>query len=502
MSGVTEHRETEFKFRVPADVTVDLEQILHAADARFTREPVRSMSATYYDTSNVNLLRWGITLRHRTGGDDDGWHMKIPSHSTGDTPARDEIRVDASTTSIPMELASIAAPLIRRQEIVAMAEVRTERAPFLVVGHAGDRLIEVVDDHVQVGTPGLEPSATFHEIEVELLEDVPESRHLARAIGSALLDAGTEASSVSKAAQALGRRASDPPDVPALDFPDSDAPAIDALQAIFSRYVRDLLLADVGVRRDLPDSVHQMRVSCRRLRGALTTFRPLLDPGVTSFLREELAWLAAELGQVRDTEVQIEVLGEGIADEAACEFVVNQLQQRLRAARSSALAALRSDRHDFLIEDLILLVSEPPVGSRAFETVDTVISECVKIPWIKLRRRVEKSDLESPAEQWHRIRIQAKKARYAFESVAPIFGEGYRKLGKSLAWVTDTLGSRQDAQVSMHTLEELAATAPGPIAYQLGVHAAHCEFAGTQDIHAFLDRWPAIDHQARKLGLG
>lgn len=502
MSGVTEHRETEFKFRVPADVTVDIEEILHAADARFTREPVRSMSATYYDTSNLNLLRWGITLRHRTGGGDDGWHMKIPSHGTGDSPARDEIRVDTSAASIPVELASIAAPLIRRQEIVAMAEVRTERAPFLVVGQSGDGLIEVVDDHVQVGTPGLEPSAAFHEIEVELLEDLPESRELAHAIGTALLTAGTEPNSVSKAAQALGRRAGDPPDVPALDFPDRDAPAVNALQAIFSRYVRDLLVADVGVRRDLPDSVHQMRVSCRRLRGALTTFRPLLDPEATSFLREELAWLAAELGQVRDTEVQINVLTEAIADEAAREFVVSQLQQRLRAARSSALAALRSDRHDFLIEDLILLVTEPPVGSRAFEPVGTVISECVEIPWVKLGRQVEKSDLDSPAEQWHRVRIQAKKARYALEAVAPMFGDGYRKLGKSLAWVTDTLGSRQDAQVSMHTLEDLAATAPAPIAYQLGVHSAHCEIAGTQDIRQFLNRWPAIDHQARKLGLG
>ena len=37
-------------------------------------------------------------------------------------------------------------------------------------------------------------------------------------------------------------------------------------------------MADIGVRRDLPDSVHQMRVAARRLRSALATFAPLIEP--------------------------------------------------------------------------------------------------------------------------------------------------------------------------------------------------------------------------------
>jgi CHAD domain-containing protein len=194
-------------------------------------------------------------------------------------------------------------------------------------------------------------------------------------------------------------------------------------------------------------------------------------------------------------------LSQDIEDNDARAFVVEYLEQRLRAARSSALAALRSDRHDFLIEDLILLVSEPPVGPRAFEPVGTAILECVDAPWRKLRRSVKDASLDSPAEQWHRIRINAKKARYAAEAVAPIFGEGYRRLGKSLAWVTDTLGSRQDAQVSIHTLEEIAQSAPSPIAYRLGLHSATCAATGDEDVRAFVKRWPDIAHQAHTLGL-
>lgn len=502
MNGVTEHREVEFKFRIPADSDLDLSQLLRVTQVQFTPEPTRSMIATYYDTSNLNLLRWGITLRHRIGGGDDGWHMKVPAGPSAGSSTRDEIRIDKPAGAVPVELASIAAPLIRRQEIVAMASVQTERTPFIVAHASGESLIEVVDDRVEVGSPGSAPTAKFREVEVELLVDSVDARRLADSIIRALLAAGAKANSVSKAAQALGRRAADPPDVPVLDYPDQAAPAIDALQAIFSRYVRDLLVADVGVRRDLPDSVHQMRVSCRRLRGALTTFRPLLDVEATSFLRDELSWLATELGQVRDTEVQLATLSNDITDDDAREFVIEQLQQRLRAARSSALAALRSDRHDFLIEDLILLVSEPPVGPRAFEPVESAIRECVEKPWKKLHRDVGNSTLDGPAEQWHRIRINAKKARYAMESVAPIFGGGFRGLGKSLSWVTDTLGSRQDAHVSMQVLEEIALNAPAQIAFHLGLQAANCEKTGNQDVRDFLRRWPKIEHQAQKLRLG
>lgn len=501
MSGTTEHREIEFKFRVPSDVHIDIDLLLHRIGLKVDREPARSMSATYFDTPTLSLLRWGITLRHRTGGGDDGWHMKLPADRSGDSTVRDEIRVDKPAGFVPTELVSIAAPLVRRQELAPMAQVNTERKPFRLSDDSGDVLVEVVDDHVEVSAPGGASSSVFREIEVELLHDTPEAQNLASIIGDELRGAGALASSVSKAAQALGARAGDPPDVPLLEYPDTNGPAVDALQAIFSRYVRDLVIADVAVRRELPDSVHQMRVACRRIRSALKTFRPLLDGDTAGFLREELSWLAAELGQVRDTEVQLESLPERITDHAAREFVTDQLHQRLRAAHSSALAALRSDRHDFLLEDLVLLVAEPPVGARAFEPAGQALEECVRRPWRKLKRSAARATVDGSVDDWHRVRINAKQARYSVEAVAPLLGNRYRQLGKSLAWVTDTLGSRQDASVAINTLEEIARVAPAQIAFHLGVQAAHSEVSGNTDVQDFIHRWPTITAQAREIGL-
>ena len=71
-----QHVETEFKFRVPADFELpSFPQSL----GTWTTEATRNMDATYWDTTDATLLRWGITMRTRSGGGDDGWHLKIPT---------------------------------------------------------------------------------------------------------------------------------------------------------------------------------------------------------------------------------------------------------------------------------------------------------------------------------------------------------------------------------------------------------------------------------------
>ena len=505
MSKPTSHREIEFKFTVPANVSFDLSELLVAYGNEATRLAERNMVATYFDTPNVSLLRWGVTLRHRTGGGDDGWHMKLPVGQESDGTQRDEIHADGDSSVIPGQLATIAAPLMRRQELRPMATVATHRTPFVVTGDDGQHLVEIVDDLVSVtadsDSGAAQAHAAFHEIEVELLVDSKPARQVAADLSRALIAQGAQPSSVSKAARALGPAAADPPDVPPLAFPKPSAPTIDALKAIFSAYVRDLLLADVGVRRDVPDSVHQMRVACRRLRSALKTFQPLLDTEAVAYLREELRWLASELGEVRDAEVQRSRLSAMTTDDRLRTFIIETLGERLRAATSGALAALRSDRHDFLLEDLIVLVSEPPVTAAAFDPSQERLAECARAPWRRLRKAVSRASLEGPAEEWHEVRIRAKQARYAAEAVAPVLGTDFLRLAKPLAKATDLLGARQDAHVATIVLREIAAEAPGEIAFDLGVLAAQGEVAGDQDIRAFRRRWPDIVRRAGRAGL-
>src|SRR3954470_4353798 len=66
-------------------------------------EPVRQrLSATYFDTVDLRLASAGLTLRRRTGGDDAGWHLKVPAG----TDARSEVRhpLGRSTRTVPAAL--------------------------------------------------------------------------------------------------------------------------------------------------------------------------------------------------------------------------------------------------------------------------------------------------------------------------------------------------------------------------------------------------------------
>jgi len=129
---------------------------------------------------------------------------------------------------------------------------------------------------------------------------------------------------------------------------------------VIAEHTRQLLLADVGIRRGLPDSIHQMRVAARRLRSTLSAFKGLVDADQAQRLRGELAWIARELGAVRDLEVllgrlirQAAELSDPSDADVAAGVVRSELERRLDAAQSSALVALRSARHFDLVKDLI-----------------------------------------------------------------------------------------------------------------------------------------------------
>ena len=45
--------------------------------AQETDLPSEDLSAEYYDTDDLRLIRAGVTLRRRRGGHDAGWHLKL-----------------------------------------------------------------------------------------------------------------------------------------------------------------------------------------------------------------------------------------------------------------------------------------------------------------------------------------------------------------------------------------------------------------------------------------
>jgi hypothetical protein len=75
---MADHLEIEQKFDVEAGFT--LPGFTTVPGCVSVSAPVtHHLSATYYDTPGTLLAASKITLRRRTGGTDEGWHLKLPA---------------------------------------------------------------------------------------------------------------------------------------------------------------------------------------------------------------------------------------------------------------------------------------------------------------------------------------------------------------------------------------------------------------------------------------
>src|SRR5579864_7012437 len=268
------------------------------------------METVYYDTPDLRLARWGVSLRHRAG---EGWTLKLPPKApVGNEPTdllqRDELTFDGGAKKPPEEAVALVRAYVRKAELVPVARLSTLRRRVRLVDAAGMRLAEVVDDEVSV-RDGRRVAARFREIEVEVAGEGADGDGVVTPLVMRLRGAGAGAPDPTpKHIRALGPRAMEPPEVAAQPVA-PDAPAREVIRHVLAESVAALLLHDPVVRTGGdPEAVHQARVATRKLRSHLRTFGPLLDAGWTEPLRAELGWLAMALGAVRDREVLLERL--------------------------------------------------------------------------------------------------------------------------------------------------------------------------------------------------
>ena len=194
-SSKGDHLETEQKYDAGADF------VLPELGGRRGADPKRVfLSATYFDTEDFDLIKHQITLRRRVGGDDEGWHLKLPVRKD----ARQEMHAPLDDTgSVPARLAAQVEDITAGQRLHPIAILDTERTVVTVAG-PGDALVEVADDRVtaiRFGETEREPM-TWREIEVEAKSEG--AAPLLETVGQALREAGAKPSaSGSKLARLL-----------------------------------------------------------------------------------------------------------------------------------------------------------------------------------------------------------------------------------------------------------------------------------------------------------
>lgn len=430
------HTEVERKFDV-VETTVSPSFEGLAVVSRVQHAPTQTLEAVYFDTAGYDLAARRITLRRRTGGADAGWHVKLPAGQ--DT--RTEVRAPLED-SVPEDVRDVVTAIIRDRPLTAVARITTQRTVSLLFGADETPVAEFCDDEVTAAAlrPDSEPQV-WREWELELVEGGPAD--ILDRLSNRLLDAGAvPAGHGSKLARVLATGETQAP----------AAKPTDPVHRAVAENVEELLSWDRAVRADAYDSVHQLRVTTRKIRSLLADESfGLADD---AWILDELKLLAGVLGVARDAEVLAEKYEnaiDGLAPELVRgpvrERLVDGARQRYANGWRRSVLAMRSERYFRLLDALEALVAAPSLISE--QSGEESAAASVAAAYKKVRKAAKVADEDGTDETLHRIRKRAKRLRYTASAT------GDSAVADRAKTIQSLLGDHQDSVVSRtHLLEE------------------------------------------------
>ncbi len=407
--------EIELKLEIDAEAVdrLDATEMLLGITPKIVQQV-----STYFDTPTQALRKAGLSLRVRTAG---GRHVQTTKSTRGAAAglfARSEWEHDIAGPEPELEVGSpihtLVAPEVLRQVKPAFTVTITRRQWLIV--HDG-ATVELVADTGSVAASDRETPVS--ELELELKSGSPSAIFgLIHRLGSEIpLRLGV----LTKGER--GYRLIEPARLGAIKAERLDLIAgtstAEAFVQIVGTCLRHFRLNETILRRTPdPDALHQARVALRRLRSALSIFKPVVADDRFAHLAGELKWLAGSLGPARDLDVLCKTLGKAAN---------SKISTARDDAYTAALAALDSQR----TRDLTIgIVEWTALGEWRMQPLDRAKLDTPAVLFASetiatLRRRMKRRgrDLDQiDDEARHKIRITAKKLRYAtgfFRSLYP-----------------------------------------------------------------------------------
>lgn len=192
---MADHLEIEQKFDV--DAGFERPSFAGLPGVNAAAPVLHHLSATYFDTADGRLAASKITLRRRTGGTDEGWHLKLPAGPG----ARQEVHapLGPADREVPEALAARVAEVTEGAALAPIARLDTERTVVTLTAPDGRVVAEVADDLVTawrlppsdaqapeggLRSPEGRPSGgkQWREVEVEVPAEEPELQRAAAAV--------------------------------------------------------------------------------------------------------------------------------------------------------------------------------------------------------------------------------------------------------------------------------------------------------------------------------
>ena len=451
------YTEVERKFEVvESTVSPSFEGL--SSVARVERSPSQQLNAVYFDTPGHDLAAHHVTLRRRTGGPDAGWHLKLPAGPDARTEVRAPLddRDEADADAVPEALLDVVLAIVRDRPIGPVARISTNRTVDVLCGPDGVALAEFSDDQVTAwaGDDGREQQ--WREWELELADGANAELDLLDRLSNRLLDAGAvPAGHGSKLARVLESAGHD--DEVASE---SEAKPVDPVHRAVAEQVEQLVVWDRAVRADVYDSVHQMRVTTRKIRSLLQASEGAFGISDDAWILDELRQLASVLGLARDAEVlaeRYEKALDGLPPDLVrgpiWERLVEGAKRRYQSGLRRSLIAMRSQRYFRLLDALdALAAAEPPPTQPGEEPALVTIDSAYKRVRKAAKRAAQAAEAERD-EALHRIRKGAKRLRYTAAAT------GAAKVSDRAKTIQTLLGDHQDSVVSRTHLSQQAEAA-------------------------------------------
>ena len=443
-------------------------------------DPVRNLD-TYLDTFDWSLMKNYLALRYRfsngsamytlksVGSIEDGiakrMEKEIPLDKPADVPAL--IRVK--------EIRKLVEGMIFPRRLLEQVQVHTDRRRYRVLSPEGAE-IELAFDTSSFSLRGLHKPRRAPKL-LEMEAEIRQGPETALGALAALLSGKFHypPSGASKLEAAIQRfkiapPSKKPPEKLRVRLDDRlDLVLRKILTDQFRRF-RDQL---PGLQLDIDtEFVHQARVATRRMRSALRLFRGAAPESPAAYLEGELKWLGGALGEVRDLDVfllnlsrfrgQIKHFPGG--KKKAFE---NWIERHRRGPLKALGQALESPRYRHF-ERRILQFLERPLPSRPRppramkplrEVAPLLITEKLDAVIAQGRAVLAKPKLK----QFHLLRIQMKKLRYACEFMGPAYDGALDPFIGRTVEVQDCLGELQDTVFTREFVDSLRADWKGKL---------------------------------------
>lgn len=432
-------------------------QLGHDAIATLLTDPIftahdpstRDQLSTYFDTDKRHLNAAGLSLRIRASGGKRVQTIKTESKAAASLFARGEWeREVTSDTPDLVGAPPVLTDIVSNKRVKKLAPAFTVEIQRTTVVHEdGANRIELVADQGQAVAG--ERTCPITEIELELLDgDRKAIFSLARELGDRVpLRLGVQTKSERGYTLLAGKQTLSVKAEPITLSRDTDTAAL--FEAVAGACIRQFRLnEDRLLASGAPAPLHQARVALRRLRSALSTFRPMLEGPELDRFQAEFRALAAALGRVRDVDVMI----QRIEHEPALD--------RLRAARQHRFDAVQETLNSKPVRCLMLdFVEWLSVGEwrEREDTADqrempALVTSAQMLDRLrrKLRRRGKHLATLNEHDR-HRVRIAGKKLRYTAE----FFVDLYRRK-KSVHRREAYFEASEDLQTALGHLNDLS----------------------------------------------